>query len=507
MMSETWKRVRKLKLRASISLVACILVVAITGVGLTTVRGISERSREVTLDRVLNLQTQQLLATYDRDLLERYGLWGFDPAGVSESQALKDLKQVSGILSYQFSPDYPLADSEVLLKQVVSFSKTRVSVALIDELIERVKDFRSAGNLLSTSPELQQAIEQVGSVFPRLPAGQPGIPDVIDDNPHYSTLSLNYTRYFDRARLAESMEPEEPALSEEEEAQVEEGLKKIYTFEKEIEALLNRPDAQDEDLIPILTPAPADTMVGHLLNLVNRGINLLDFEVPRIFNKVLFQEYILNQFSSQVRGPKAKTAEGKSFITLSGQKMSDLKFTSNFQAESILLTIENEFLARGAVVAALASTRLALNYLALLQDPARMAKHEAIAAVIVTGVAIASLGSVILEPLAVARLLALVDAGRLMLSDVSKLRKGEGVPLYPGNHALGKIDIYYTDYLRIMGVVPKLENQLAHAARILEKTAGHPLVSGGQHSVSFLSNRREQVIRRGWNYAVLNQGD
>ncbi len=480
-------------LQASVSLLAACLILAITSTGLITWLGISWRNQELTLDRYLNLQSNQILSLYSREALERYGLWGYDAKVLDEEFLQKELSSTAKVLSYQAEPSLPFSDPNVAITQVSAFSTTRVPLALIDELWGRIEHFRQAGLAIDDLPLLE------GVSLPELPA----LPEVADGAKAASyTFTPSTDVYFSPRMLDFEEDPEaEEAIREsaqEDFAEVSEAV------EDSLQGLLALDRAEGTNILTGFAASDENGIISTLLLLVSEGMKHLQFDYPRVLDKLLFQEYVINQFSSEVRGPAADSASGKDFLTLSGQKMSELRFASEHEAEEILLAQPNAFLRTALVTGLLASTRLALHYAAISNNPTKMSGYQSAAATLSSAVAILSLGTILLEPMTIARVFALIDAAIQMFSDVKALKQGKGVALYPlPGHSLNQVDLFYTDYLRLLGLFVPLEKQASSLSAIVAKNLGHELSSVIRLALAFSRSGREVTIGRDLQYAVL----
>ncbi len=511
-------------LRASIGLLAACLILAITSTGLITWLGISWRNQEISLDRHLDLQSSQILSGYDREILERYGLWGYDPATIDSAFWQGELLATAAVSSYEAEPLSPLRQPDLLLQQISTFASTRVPVAVLDEIWDRIELFRETGTAVANVPLLSEFSEMDFSL-PEIPAELPGPLEPTGSGVVVNTSSgvvvntssgilkdraladkkntgINYVPLGLTKRTDDQEIRDEAVEQAEDDAR---GVNDLFRGKlSEILAL------DHESEVPLLTGMAADNeqgIISLLLVLVSEGIDYLNFDYPRIVDKMLFQEYVINQFSSEVRGPAAASQNGKSFLTLSGQKMSDLDFTSHYEAESILLAQRNEWVTAGIITGVLASTRLALQFAAILNDGQKMATYQGVGTTLASALALLSLGTVVIDPLVVARVFALIEAAIQMFSDVKQLKQGKGVALFPlkGN-SLERIDMFYIDYLRLMGLFVPLEKQATVAAEIIENVAETELSCGIRLNILFSRGSGARSVRKEMHYAVLTPG-
>lgn len=496
-------------LRGSLSLLASVLIVAITSTAILTARGIALRNSELALDRLLNLQGQQALSSYDRSLLERYGLWGFDPAKIDQAQQLRDLAQVPGVKDYSLRFAGELTEPEVLRRQVSQFAKSRVTLELFGEIWQRIQDFRMMGNFLEHSSGLQDAIEGVREFVPAIPATAELTKPLLRSGGVSASMgtevSSNTLRFsaFHINRHTESDVDEEPVLSEEEIEALDTGLGYVDDMASDLSGVFGQSDDFEISLTDDEGDSDTQSRLMSLLTMVSQGLDVMQFEVPFVLEKILFQEYVLAQFSSAVRGPAAFEKEAQNFQTLSRQNMSKLDFSEKFEAEMILLAQNRAFSARLFVNSTIGATRLATHFMAEVSDAYRMGRHKAAAASISAAIAILSLGTVVLEPASIAYSLALVTAAKNMLLDLRQILEGRGVALYPAaSNPLYQVKVYYIDYLRILGLVLPIDKQAEVAAAVIIKNIGHSPVTSIEQQLRLHNGGLVIPYERRWSYAV-----
>ena len=113
--------------------------------------------------------------------------------------------------------------------------------------------------------------------------------------------------------------------------------------------------------------------------------------------------------------------------------------------------------------------RVATHHAAKLADPKESAKYGTRAAAISTVVAVVTLGHVTIQPEILKQLLIAIAAAKAAVKDVKKLKKGEGVDLWPGGQDTQNIEVYYHDFLRVFFYVKTRPATLANIQSMLQE--------------------------------------
>ena len=121
-----------------ISLILAITIFWTSTIAVFSYRYAYIRAEESKLNRLLDLSLKQAMASYDRELLERYGLWGLEEGLINNSFFESGLKQSYLLESFDYKACDQLED-EVLYEQILTFSKSRVLTEVLSELFTRPK--------------------------------------------------------------------------------------------------------------------------------------------------------------------------------------------------------------------------------------------------------------------------------------------------------------------------------------------------------------------------------
>lgn len=507
MPKETLKNKKSVMLRGSVTLLASVIIFSITATGMIASKGAKKRQTELELHRLLDLQGEQLLSLYDRNLLERYGIWAFDPLKIDLKFNTKEILSIPGVNYYHMKPHGYYGEGKNFYTQAVHFAKGRLPLRAADELYERIKAFQEAGKVVSGVP-VAAAIEKMSSFLPKLsrgidlPAIESGVSERQGGSKAPPAASGGAAPVSRKAEPDKEQDKDKDKAGQKENALTKEEEDALRLFRGEVKAF----DAETGSAFQTEEDKKTGLLASVLTGL-SRGIDALTFELPESLNKLIFQEYVLSQFSSQVRGPDAKTDEGKHFRTLSGQFMSDIKVMQPFEAERILTGFENPHAARAAVSALILSTRLVLNFAAEINDDYRMARHRAKASALSAIIAAATLGEVQLDPEPLSYILALLASGKNAYGDRLKLNKGETAALYPAEgHTLSKVHIYYTDYLRLISLFLPAEELAARAGHYVYLNTELYGMTGADFRASLRAWKDGFIYERKVQYEILADG-
>ncbi len=272
-----------------ISLILAITIFWISTIAVFSYRYAYIRAEESKLNRLLDLSLKQAMASYDRELLERYGLWGLEEDLIKNSFFETSLNQSYLLESFDYKACDQLED-KVLNEQILTFAKSRVLTEVLSELFIRLKGIEEAGELVRDS-----------GLRPRIESMR----ELLDLNP-----SVKPQAYLNKAHFLATMLSETGASGKEDddskEAEDEEKEKALNQIDKMQNQVLDA-GKYSQDLLPEGDLFSADSpkeILEELLNYLNRGIHLMQFNVGKGTESFIFHEYVLSQFHSLARGPR-----------------------------------------------------------------------------------------------------------------------------------------------------------------------------------------------------------
>ncbi len=460
-----WFKVRKRKyLKASVSLLAAAMIGVITLTALMSARALQYQQNALMLHRLVDLQSEQILSLYERQLLEEYGLWAFAPETLDYAFNFEELRRQLPKADYRIEVLEPLADPEVFQEQSINFAKKRLPLKTAAAFYERLQAFSRAQNVLKDE-EFKKA-KGFLEKFAKAPSAD--FPEKVKGgamkSPGQNGPSLAYPDQREEEREEEQSEAEREREEKRREA---EEMRKSFSSDLK--------DAYKE-LYPEEYVKDDQTIAAELSGILDQASNFLDFSLPPFAERFVFHEYILQHFTSAVRGPGASFEAGRNYRSLSGKLFSECERTEKYEAECIIFGTDSSKAARLAAESIIISTRLALRYAAEINNETKMALHKAKASALSAAAFVASLGTLEIDPEALSYLFALIPAIRSAADDLKLLKNGGTVPLYPDpEHVLCRAGIYYTDYLRLFMLLRSDEALAGQAASfMIRNTSSYP---------------------------------
>lgn len=187
-------------------------------------------------------------------------------------------------------------------------------------------------------------------------------------------------------------------------------------------------------------------------------------------DKPYLVEYILRYFPAHVTFRK-KNGQKIALRRPDGVRLETIKDKYGENLCECLLTGKSPDKGKRAVKQVtyyITTVRVATHYAAKLTDPKENAKYAGRAAAISGVVAFITVGYVQIPPEALKHLLIVIAATKAALKDVKKLKKGDGVDLWPGGTDPRNIDVYYHDYLRSFFYIKTQKAMLQNIGEMLQ---------------------------------------
>ncbi|MEA4888221.1 MAG: DUF5702 domain-containing protein [Clostridiaceae bacterium] len=431
--------------RGSLAIFFCLVFAALVTVFGVWLQAVTLRVHETDIARAMSAQIQTHLASYDRNLYEEFGLFGFKQ-DTADCQVFKScLPDALQNLPLTIQARDPVLDQDILRLQIIRHMKARVPMVYLDDLAGRIRQF-SAG-----LPDVQSS----GAIQPA---------KVLT---HYSAGSRTYRRMNtvllsesditgSLAGILQAYLQDVPGTSVESTAKtlfgnIMEDLQEKILFELKKQyrqyassiagVSLSEPDSALLDQMPdFLDP-------GNLTAAAGKLDKLLSFDTSPVYEKLCLTEYVMGYFlprvtvkTDQTGTTPLKLLDGRDCSRLTGQRPGEI--------EQILTGLDNPETAGSVIRLYLVGIRSVIQLAALLTDESRMTSIRATAAAISAAIAAISAGSAVIDPELLAYLLAGGKAIAAGFSDCSRLLAGKGVALWPGNNK-SSLQIWYQDFLRL----------------------------------------------------------
>lgn len=467
-----------------ISLFLTIVMVAVLFLELVLIGGAKQRDLELRAGRAVDLATDSVLASYDRNLAKQYGLLGFSRAELSASvQAHIDAELVAypATSELSFSSSDPLSEAAVLEGQISSYMKLLYPQLMIEQILEMsnvLADFKggiigaSESGTLIDEFEIDKSFSldmQIHSLLQNhvLKESLNSLNDFLQNQEDSNQAHIFRNYFLQEAAGHEGEEPYEPPLSNENQAIGDDLLDNI----------VSSADGLNWDL-------------AGLAEQISQGIEILDIDTHATYDRLLTCEYILEMtgnWSDQRQA--AKLTEGRK--NLRGLSFKQFHHERELESEYILSGLDSELASKAAISALLSGSRLALRALGLLMNEGEMQKLSIWSGILSVGIAIVSGGSIVIEPDGLKYILLLLRAQVEAVSDQNKLLDGGEVDLLPYIDG-GDLPSKYSDYLRLFLLVTDKDAQLLRLGETIEGNLGETFYTGLRTTLTFTSDTMAQ---------------
>lgn len=472
---------KKRSCEGSISLFLVIVMVAILTLQSVFIQSAKLRDLELRAGRAINLASDVMLASYDDDLAENYGLLAFQEAslpGDVEDYIASELSALPAVYRLEIQERDRFAENISFQEQVSGYMKIIYPQIMLERILDETNLLQSFYENAETKAGEGESAPDEGSY------SNTSLKSQIETLLHSTAtdIAINQFKHF----LQEHTQSKPNNIlrnffkSESDEHEGDEGYEAPLDDEEltEGDSFLNNLGLSDSEI----SWSPTDILV-----MVSEGIDMLNFETNDLYDRLLTIEYTLNMTTNwQDQRRASKTLLSRE--NLRGQGLGDMYHYRELETEFVLTGFD-EVMAKTTASTLINSTRLAIRVISLLQNEAQMQKLSALARILSVGIAVLSGGSVVIEAESLKYVLAFIRAQIDAAIDVNDLLNGEKVSLLPyGEHS--DIKSEYTDYLRIFFLVGNKKRQLERLAETIELNISGPLYTGFDVSLQFESQHR-----------------
>lgn len=464
------KRRIKYSRKGSLSLFLCIVLAGLILVLSGWLQAALMRRAEAELSQAMAAQLNVSLATYDRDLFSRFGLLAFTASDLDRHVLQNSLPVEMKRCPLVLTEEECLTDPIVLDQQMVrcmkasvpgiwldSFKRCKVdsSFAFSNQTASAKSDFHS-GAMTGFSDLFQSAFSGLTGSLINQTANHlfsQAIPEL--DHDFLEEMNQQYRQF----------------------AAQKAGVRSSSVIS---ELLGGLPD--------FLNPVSLTRMAASLEC-------LFDFSTPPLYEKLCVVEYLTTHLTRQATG-RMIDGHWKPLKTPDGRSMTDLINARPHEIERIITGLEDADCAAKTVRFLLVSVRSLFNLAAILSNETQMAAIRATAVAIATAAAAASLGTILIEPEAVAYLIASSKALSAGISESERLIKGYGVRFWPGEKQI-EWTLWYDDYLRLfLSGLPR-STLVLRFSQILIQLYPEPLYTKVRVQTRFAG--RDYAAERGYN--------
>lgn len=444
--------------RGGATIFLCIIMSALILSQSVLLAGAVTRASEAEMRRCIQLQTDQILSSYNDELLKYYGMYVIDPTAIDRS--IFDECYRNSIYEKISLEPYTELSPELIGLGITDFMKPRFPTIIGYQLLDKIK------NVL-------QSINK-SSLYATGKKGQDGnwtgyLKDFIDSSDKWSGVLDNIENFVDIIGFTEKLDD------------LKDYVKDLrYVAEKSVTQVLQS-DESNGFTLDIFDP----DSITNLLGIVSRKMN---GESSSAAEFMYLNQYSVSFFDSGVKkcnvnGKKVEESNiyGVPFSEIHGSNRPDIEYllTGREDEESAL------FYAKTYVFAA----RAVLNLGSFLFDSEKQNQALGIAEVISTAIAVISVGAVYVDPQVVKYVVLLTWAIAQAFKDVGKLISGEQITLIDNSKIAGNekvesiLSTKYRDYIGFFLLFVDKDILLERMKTIFEKECGETAYIGISMSV------------------------
>ncbi len=442
----------------------CIILTAVILVQSIFYFGARFRENQADIRRCLRLQTQQILASYNEELLNQYGLYAFDSTAKNDEVFMACLNDSCDATVGAY--DTCLLDENQLATGICNYMEVREAGIVTGDIISKARSVMSEieGNDIYIAGTDGETQEWIADLSDYLNGG-----DVWDTVIEVISVATDYAEcsgYFDD----------------------------LFSFAEDYREIFERGTSlylQGESSGSVADSLLDTKMMENTLNTID---SYMGQDSSTLMEYLLVNQYAVCCFDSKLQ----TTNEGNSSIPEAnylGVPFSELHSTNQCDLEYILTGLDSDTASCGVVYAGIYSLRLAVNFLSLLSDKEKMEIANGIATVISTIIFIVSEGGIYVDPKVIEFIVAGVWAAGQAMLEVNALENGESISFIDSsvitdNPILDEVlQTSYRDYVGLFLLFIPEETKLERMLAVINRDYGEDLST----SVGITSNYLSKV--------------
>lgn len=395
------------------------------------------RSGETLVTSVLVSQQDLILSEYSEILYDRYGLFA---TGISSNYKDSFYKSVQGIRNVSEYNAIGIKElkGKVLSDSIIEFSKQRFPVFFASELLNRFTKIRGV-------VKSQSAITPIPSANPEF--------ENPNENPpiNYFDIIKNLIKLKDRCfpKATENDGVSQTTIEELELLLTGEDAGYLYepTYIKDIKSSLTITEKSMSGISSFIE-------------------NLYQIDTPDWYDRIALEYYISGMFSCKTNFHVVDGVRNEN-KDLKNRNQENLCKTDNMEIEKIIFGSDdpkkNESLTRISIQA----LRMLIHIITNFTDSTKLSEIKATSASLCATLALASGGTVIIDPALMEVVIIILKSASSAISDYEKLVKGEGVNIIPVKCSYN-LETYYKDYLQALLLVVPLDVKLKRVEAIIK---------------------------------------
>lgn len=435
--------------RGSMSLFLACSIVMVCILGSTAVSLAGLRQTEHQLVELGKQQADTILAAYERELFERYGLLAYGEQSPDRIGPVIPLYKVNGQTNMEMSSCEDITDGPGLKMQIQEFMQKRTVI----DLGERLKEIELV---------LKEAMDDGYTAMLK------------DDN--LKNLAGEFGMYLEPCQtlLKEGSSGESPS-----EETSEEIIDEPAKWSDDDARLAADALAHFKEAAQMQFAYSGEGSGGTLLDLnalgeqVNKLERFFNFgEIP-LYDDLGINVYGQRMFKNQTAG-KTNSQERRFAENLRGISFSSLKTKRNYESEYLLFGQTDDGTNKDYMDGLLFGMRFMIQLLDYRASETKMDEARTIGSVLSGVIAAVTLGEVSIEPETLANLVWLAESAYGAYTDLDDLRQGKTVDLLPYSESQ-TIEVYYEDHLLFFSLFVAQDTLLKRMGLLLEENFGQAL--------------------------------
>lgn len=445
--------------RGGVVLFLCIIISALILSQTILLNGALMRSNEAEITRTAHLQSENVLCSYNRLLLENYGIYCFDDSALNRA-VFDQCCRVPGIETVEVSGVRELRPED-LEKIINDYMKIRFPAMMGNGLLKRIS---SAISTINKSSLKKEAILNQSDLLKTYMSDYLSSSDNWDDILDHAENFIDFIDYSDKLSDFKSF------------------IKDLRETVKRAGTLKLQGNEYNSFSVDLFDPES----INKVLDVLSYSI---DSEVPDYYSYFYINKYAASLFDSNLEKIKDGSQSfdesniyGISFSDINGGNKADLEY---------LLTGKDGKTAINICKTILFSSRAAINLGTFLLDREKMTTAEGIAAIVVACIAIISGGTVAIDP-AVAKYLVIATwAISQSFQDLKTLTDGGTIPVIVHSSLDGQeglkalINTGYRDYIEIFMMFINREVLLSRMIEVFRRYTDGKLYVSVQTNVKY----------------------
>lgn len=453
--------------RGSISIFLALVIFTVSGFALFLLPLAEAKRLESLAEAGLLRQSEVLLASYHRGLMERYGLPGIleDEVDLTVMAWLLENTPPKQIhIELTWLDDYSNLDAmqEIILESM----RLRMPVLMLEEIWNHMRGLVPASGLTSNA-----AVN-------------------LRTDPFHSFFDYLDGRILEQEVLDDLLDPEDELVASEEFQDLIEELDKLKEEKDKVEDLVR---SESDRNLPRIDDFAA--ISGYLRRIRDKLFQ--PFQMA--YDSLTLREFMVSYLSCEIRHYGKQVPASNPFSNDHSPRMwrfSEEYFSSDHELECLTTGITQPFLARTLVHAEIFAIRFLLNAVSFYNDPGKMARYrlgnfwQRLVIMLMTffGFEPATVNEVIVC------LRLLIDAAKQSTEDLADLCEGYAIPFFHGSLGKQQIKLDYLHYIRFLLLFSSNQELLRRFKPIMEVNVegeGHKLrfhleleLQSGYHSIS-----------------------